>query len=415
MRASEWLLLLLLSMLWGATFFFIAVAVPEVPPFTLVLARVAIAALVLVPLVFLLGYRLPSVLTAWAPFLVQSVINNVVPFTLMVYGQQRIASGLAAVLNATTPLFTLILARLVAGDPLTPGKLAGVLLGIAGVAVLMAPAALTANASSVIGMLCILGGALSYAISALWMRRLRQIPPLVSSAAQLTCSTVLLLPVAAIADRFWLLPLPGTPAVLAILSLAVLSTAVAYIVFFRISATAGPSNVMLVTLLIPITATLLGVLVLGERLALNHILGAGVIASGLVVIDVHSFQARTATGGCQRGSADARSRDSRLADGGDQVGGKSIDGCGLGVPGAHQPAPCSPGVEPPPLLAQPLLRPRRNLDKHAIALDRRHEAHAGCLRDPIPQPSRHCGVRSSARHRCRADRATAPQPNAFSS
>ena len=139
MRTTDWLLLVFLSVLWGATFFFIAVANPQVPPFTLVLARVGIAALVLVPFVFLLGRRLPTAFAGWQPFIVLAIINNVIPFTLMVYGQQRIASGLAAVLNATTPLFTLIVARLLADEQLTTSKVLGVLLGIAGVALLMAP------------------------------------------------------------------------------------------------------------------------------------------------------------------------------------------------------------------------------------------------------------------------------------
>ena len=290
MRAADWLLLVFLSVLWGTTFFFIAIAVPEVPPFTLVLVRVGLAAAVLVPIVYLLGYRLPVTLAGWHPFFVQSLLNNVVPFTLMVYGQQRIASALAAVLNATTPLFTLVVARLFAGEALTVNKLAGVLLGLAGVAILMGPEALNANASSVLGMACVLGSALFYGFSALWMRRLREIPPLVTSAGQLTCSTLMLLPMAAFADRFWLMPMPSTKALLALVGLAVLATALAYIVFFRISATAGPSNVMLVTLLIPITATLLGVLILGEAFTLSHAIGAAVIASGLIVIDGRLIQ-----------------------------------------------------------------------------------------------------------------------------
>jgi drug/metabolite transporter (DMT)-like permease len=285
MRTADWLLLVLLSVLWGATFFFIAVANPHVPPFTLVLGRVALAALALVPLVFLTGLRLPATAAGWWPFAVQAAINNVIPFTLMVYGQHRIAGGLAAVLNATTPLFTLVVARVFAGEALTASKLAGVLLGIAGVGVLVGPEALGSNASSVVGMLCILGGTLSYAFSALWMRRLRHIPPLVTSAAQVTCSTAMLLPLAAAVDRFWLLPAPGWPAALAVLGLALLSTALAYILFFRINATAGPTNVMLVTLLIPVTATLLGVLILGETLTFQQIAGALIIASGLVAID----------------------------------------------------------------------------------------------------------------------------------
>lgn len=289
MRTQDWLLLVLLSVLWGATFFFIAIAGPEVPPFTLVLVRVGIAALVLVPMVFIIGYRLPSSRDAWLLFIVQAIINNVIPFTLLVYGQRYIASGLAAVLNATTPLFTLIVMRVFAGEALTSGKVFGVLLGVGGVAVLIGPEAVTANASSVVGMLCILGTSLSYGFSALWMRRLRHIPPLVSSAAQLTCSTVLLLPMAAFIDRFWLLPAPSAPVLLAILGMALFSTALAYIVFFKISASAGPGNVMLVTLLIPVTATALGVLVLDETLTVYQIAGALIIASGLVVIDGRLF------------------------------------------------------------------------------------------------------------------------------
>jgi drug/metabolite transporter (DMT)-like permease len=285
MRTTDWLLLVLLSVLWGATFFFIAVANPHVPPFTLVLARVGLAALALLPVVLLLGERLPATAAGWWPFVVQAAINNVIPFTLMVYGQHRIAAGLASVLNATTPLLTLVVARVFAGETLTASKLAGVLLGIVGVGVLVGPEALGSNASSVIGMLCILGGTLSYAFSALWMRRLRHIPPLVTSAAQLTCSTAMLLPLAAAVDRFWLLPTPPAPALLAVVGFALLSTALAYIVFFRINATAGPTNVMLVTLLIPVTATLLGVLILGETVTAHQIVGALVIASGLLVID----------------------------------------------------------------------------------------------------------------------------------
>ena len=285
MRTSDWLLLVLLSVLWGATYLFIAVANPEVPPFTLVLGRVGFAALALVPLVFLLGERLPVTAAGWWPFVVQAVINNVIPFTLMVYGQQRIAGGLAAVLNATTPLFTLAVARLLADEVLTASKVAGVVLGIVGVGVLVGPAAVGSNASSVVGMLCILGASLSYAVSALWMRRLRQIPPLVSSAAQLTCSTLLLLPLACIVERFWQLPVPGTSAILAVLGLALVSTALAYLVFFRLNASAGPTNVMLVTLLIPVTATILGVALLNETITPHQIAGAVVIASGLVVID----------------------------------------------------------------------------------------------------------------------------------
>ena len=214
-----------------------------------------------------------------------AVLNNLVPFSLIFYGQTRIASGLASVLNATTPLFTLVVARIVAGEPLTAAKLGGVVLGVAGVGVLMGPDVASADAAGMLGMLCVLGAALSYGLSALWMRQLKGTPPLVSAEAQLLCSAVMLLPLAGLVDRFWTLPMPGSTTIAAVLGLAAFSTALAYIVFFRISATAGPSNVMLVTLLIPVSATGLGVFVLGERLAAHQIAGALVIASALLVID----------------------------------------------------------------------------------------------------------------------------------
>jgi drug/metabolite transporter (DMT)-like permease len=284
-RAIDWLLLVLLSILWGGSFFFVAIAVREIPPLTLVLARVALAAAVLVPVAAMLGQRLPGTLRAWRPYVALALFNNVLPFSLIVYGQTTIASGLASVLNATTPLFALLVMRAFAGEALTPAKLGGVLIGIAGVGILMGPGALSADAAGTVGMLCVLAGALSYGFAALWMRRFKAVPPLTTAAAQLVCSVFLLLPVAGVVDRFWAMPVPGWTAIAAVLGLAAFSTALAYIVFFRISASAGPTNVMLVTLLIPVSATALGTLVLDESLAPHQVAGALVIASGLAAID----------------------------------------------------------------------------------------------------------------------------------
>jgi drug/metabolite transporter (DMT)-like permease len=285
MRTTDWLLLVVLSVLWGATFFFVAVALQDLPPLTLVLARVALAALMLAPVVRILGVAWPSRLATWRAYAVLAVFNNVLPFSLIFYGQTRIASAVAGVLNATTPLFTLIVARLFAGEPLSPAKVCGVVIGILGVGVLMGLDTASADASSTIGMLCVLGAAASYGLATLWMRRLQGLPPLVSAEAQLVCSTLMLLPLVAFMDRFWTLPMPGPTAIGAVLGLAAFSTALGYILFFRLNASVGPTNVMLVTLLIPVTATGLGALVLGERLALNQIAGALIIASALVVID----------------------------------------------------------------------------------------------------------------------------------
>jgi len=286
MRAGDWGLLLLLSLLWGFSYFFTAVALQGgIPPVTLVLLRTALAALVLLPLVAVFGLSMPRDWATWKLFAVQSIINNVVPFSLMAWAQTHIPSGLAAVLNATTPLWTLLVARVLAGERLSLNKTAGVLFGIVGVATLVGPELAVVNLPVLVGMGAFLLGTLFYGLSALWMRKLRHISPIVSAASQLCWSTVLLTPIAAVADRFWLLPMPSTGVIGAIIGVAVFSTALAYIVFFRISASAGPQNAMLVTLLIPVTATLLGVVFLGEALTVHQVLGAVVIAMGLLVTD----------------------------------------------------------------------------------------------------------------------------------
>lgn len=286
MRARDWLLLTFLSLLWGCSFFLVAVSLRAgIPPLTLVLLRVALGAMVLVPAVYALGHRMPATPAGWLLFVVQSFLNNVLPFSLIFFGQTMAASSLAAVLNATTPLFGLLVARFVGGEPLTANRAIGVLFGITGVAILVGPEIAGANLRTLLGMACFLAAALCYGLSALWMKRLRHVPPIVSAASQLTCSSVMMLPIAMAFDRFWMLPAPSLPVVAAVVSLALFSTALAYIVFFRISASAGPQNVMLVTLLVPVSATALGVILLDEALTVHQVLGALVIALGLVVVD----------------------------------------------------------------------------------------------------------------------------------
>ncbi|HEX2337866.1 MAG TPA: DMT family transporter [Hyphomicrobiaceae bacterium] len=284
MRTTDWLLLFALSVLWGLTYFFGVIATQSVPPLTLVLLRVALAAMVLVPIVHLLGFRLPDNMAIWRSLAILATLNNIIPFTLMFYGQPHVTGGLASVINATTPLFTILIARIFAHEPLSAAKIAGVLLGLAGVAVLMGPAAANMHATSLLGMVCFIGSSISYGFSALWLRRFRDTPPLVSAAGQLVCSSAMML-VPALLERAWLLPTPPPSAIGAVLGLAVLSTALAYVLFFRISATAGATNVMLVTLLIPVTATGLGAAFLGEELTAHQIVGALVIGSGLLIID----------------------------------------------------------------------------------------------------------------------------------
>jgi drug/metabolite transporter (DMT)-like permease len=294
MSPSQWALLILLALLWGGSFLFVGIAVKELPVLTIVLARIAIATVLLIPLVYTLGHRLPAGFAAWLPFMGMAVLNNVIPFTLIVAGQKEIASGLASVLNATTPVFALIVAWLFAGETLRANKLAGVLLGIAGVAVLVGPEAMFGRASSALGMVCGLGAALSYGLSALWGRRLRAHPPLVTAAAQLCSSTLVMLPVAALVEQPWTLPVPSGEAIAALVGLAALATSLAYVVFFRIMAVSGSNNVMLVTLLIPVFAIPMGAWWLGESLLPRHFAGAVVIGLSLLVIDGRLLRWRVA-------------------------------------------------------------------------------------------------------------------------
>jgi drug/metabolite transporter (DMT)-like permease len=232
-----------------------------------------------------MGLRLPVSAGAWKPFVIMSILNNVLPFTFITMGQMSVASGLASVLNATTPLFALVIAHLFADERLKANKLAGVAVGILGVAVLMGLDILAPGTASISGMLLCLAGSMSYGFAALWGRRLRAIHPLVAATCQLLASTVLLAALAALVDRPWMLPWPSSATILALIGLAALSTSLAYVIFYRILSVSGPTNAMLVTLLLPVTGIGLGVGVLGETLEARHVIGALVIASGLLVID----------------------------------------------------------------------------------------------------------------------------------
>ncbi|NGO64805.1 DMT family transporter [Rhizobium daejeonense] len=288
MAKSEWLMLGALSLLWGGSFLFNGILVKAWPPVTIVTARVGLAAIALWIIVRLAGIAVPRSREAWLAFLGMGILNNVIPFTLIVWGQTHIASGLAAILNATTPLFGVLVAHVLTPDEkLTANKVAGLLIGIGGVAVMMGPSLLGHVGNDVWGELAVLGAALSYAFAGVFGRRFKRMgmPPLLPAAGQVTMSAFLLLPVALIVDRPFSLPAPGAEAISALLGLALLSTAFAYVLFFRILATAGVTNLMLVTILIPPSAVVLSAIVLGEQLELRHGLGMVLIALGLVAID----------------------------------------------------------------------------------------------------------------------------------
>jgi drug/metabolite transporter (DMT)-like permease len=286
MSAADWLLLIGLSLLWGGSFFFAKVAVLELPPVTVALGRVAIAAAILLTLARATGVALPATLAAWRPYALMGLLNNVLPFTLLFWGQTHIPSGLAAILNATTPLFTVLVAHVATADEkLNTARLAGLAAGLAGVVVMIGPDVLRDLGANVLAQLACLLAAISYAFAGVYGRRFRGEPALRVAAGQLTASSIILaLPVALI-DQPWTLPLPSGKAIAALVALAALSTALGYLIFFRILSRAGATNVSLVTFLIPVSAILLGTLVLGEQLAARHFAGMAAIALGLAAID----------------------------------------------------------------------------------------------------------------------------------
>jgi drug/metabolite transporter (DMT)-like permease len=286
MGTTEWALLVALSVLWGGSFFFAEVAVAELRPLTVVLGRVGLAAIALNAAVVASGQRMPRSWAAWRAFLVMGALNNVLPFGLIFWGQTHIASGLAAILNATTPLFALVLAHVLTRDErLSANRLAGVLVGLAGAAVMIGPGALGGLGRGVLGQLAVLGAALSYGFAGIFGRRFRGLPPLVPAAGQVTGSTLLVLPLALAVERPWGASPPSAATWGALLGLALLSTAVAYAIYFRILAVAGATNLLLVTFLIPVSALLLGTLVLGERLGPRDLAGMALIFVGLAAID----------------------------------------------------------------------------------------------------------------------------------
>ena len=279
-------LLLALATVWGGSFFFAEIALREVPPLTIALHRVFWAVPVLLLVLLWQGLKIPRSIRAWLCYLVMGALNNAIPFSLIFWGQTNIGSGLASILNGTTAVFGAVVAGvLLVDEPLTPRKIIGALFGVFGVAVIMGLDALTNFDPQNLGQLAVLGAALSYAVAGVWGKRfLSDYPPIMNAFGMLVGSTVLMLPVAIFTDGLPVLTLSGEVWA-SLLAVAVLSTAVAYLLYFEILVRAGSANLMLVTLLIPPIAVGLGVAFLGERMGYEAWLGFGLIAVGLVITD----------------------------------------------------------------------------------------------------------------------------------
>lgn len=288
MGAREWAMLIALSVLWGGSFFFNGVAVKELPSLTIVLARVSIAAVTLWTVLTLLNIRMPRMKGLWSAFFGMGLLNNAVPFTLFVWGQHHIASGLAAILNATTPLFTVLVAHFLTRDEkLSAGKMAGVVLGFLGVILMLGAELLSGLGTGLMAQLACLAAAISYAFAGVFGRRFKRmgVPPLATATGQVTASSLVMLPLVLAVDHPWTLALPSSGTWAALIAIGVASTALAYILYFRILAAAGATNLLLVTFLIPISAILLGSMLLGESLEKKHFVGMGMIGLGLSLID----------------------------------------------------------------------------------------------------------------------------------
>jgi drug/metabolite transporter (DMT)-like permease len=288
MGAREWAMLVVLSVLWGASFLFVGVAIAELPPLTLVVLRVALAAAALNAALGFMGIVLPREGRVWAALFGMGFLNNVVPFTLIAWGQSHIPSGVASIINATTPLFTVLAAHyLTADEKITPLRAAGVFIGFVGVAVMIGSGALRSLGVDVAAELAILVAALFYALSGVFGRRFNAmgVEPLATAAGMLSASTLMLLPLMLIVDRPWTLPMPSAAAIAAVIALALVATAFAYLIYFRLLATAGATNLLLVTFLIPVSAIILGTSILGERLEPKHFAGMALIGLGLAAID----------------------------------------------------------------------------------------------------------------------------------
>jgi drug/metabolite transporter (DMT)-like permease len=285
--AAEWAMLGMLSLLWGGSFFFYKLLAPVLPPFTLVLGRVTLAALALWPVLLLRGERIrltPS-LCGW--FLLLGTLNCAIPFSLFAWSERHLASGLAALLNAPTPIVTALVAHVATRDErLNPRTIAGVLCGFGGVAVLIGPALLGGLASAdLLAELACLGATLAYAFGGVLARRVRGVTPLQFAAGQMSGAALLMLPVAAVVDRFWTIAPLGSTGWLALLGIALPSTAVAYLLYFQILARSGATRAALVTFLVPVSALLLGWLFLGERIDLRDGPAILLIGLGLAIID----------------------------------------------------------------------------------------------------------------------------------
>lgn len=288
MSAADWGLTLLLSVIWGGAFFLIELGLRGFPPNTLVFLRMALAVPPMLLILKILGHHLPKDGKSWGQLFILGAINAALPFILFFWGQTQIDSGLASVLNATTPLWGVVTAHFLTRDEkATPARVAGVLLGMAGIIVMVGTEAMGGITGSVLAQLACITATLLYALAAVFGRTLSQstMTPMVVATGQVITAAALMLPVALIVDHPWNLTVAGWDAWAGAIGLAVPCTAIAYFFYFKLIDSAGASNAMLLAFIMPVVAIILGVVALGETVDAKEIAGAALIALGLLAID----------------------------------------------------------------------------------------------------------------------------------
>lgn len=284
-RTREFALLALLALLWGSSYFFVGVAVKEIPPLTLIAIRITVAAAILIAVLAWRRERAPRDAATWGRLTIQSFLNATIAWSLLAWGQQHIASGVASVLNSTSPLFVFFITLLVTRhESAAPLRLLGACLGVAGVALIVGEEALTGVMKGVAGQLAALAGAFFYAIAAIHGRRFGHLTPTATAAGTMVCAFVVLAPVALIVDRPWRLA-PSAEALAAATALGALSTALALMIYFRLIRTLGSMGAASQAYLRAGVGVALGVAFLGERVTPMVALGLASALAGVALIN----------------------------------------------------------------------------------------------------------------------------------
>jgi drug/metabolite transporter (DMT)-like permease len=285
-HAIEFALLALLATLWGASYTFIKLGVASIPPVTLIAARTLIAGLLLLIIMRWRGLSLPMEAASWRRFLFQACLNSVIPFTLIAWAERSLDAGLATILNSTAPVFTFLLTfAITRHEPVGLRKLFGVLAGLAGICLIVGVQALGGLGEQFVAQMAVVVATICYAGAAIFSRGFRGLDPMAPAAGSLLCGATMLIPVSLVVDRPWTLA-PSASSILALLGLAVFSTALAFVIYFRLIQTLGSVGTTAQAYLRVPIGVALGALFLGETLTPTAWIGLGCVVIGVAAMTI---------------------------------------------------------------------------------------------------------------------------------